>query len=502
MTKQGFENDLSLLPKEAHSFLERAPAFFINGSWHNASDVLPVFDPSSARQISEIGAAGSAVVGEAVRAAKTALKSPAWAQAGPVERERLIRRLADLIEQKTELFAHLDTVDSGMALWFSQAINVAGSCDVLRYYSGWPTKLAGRTIEVSAPPGMGSFSGMTMREPVGVVAAIVPWNVPLMMAVWKLAPALAAGCTVVLKPSEESSLSALALADCISEVGFPPGVVNVITGTGKDVGEPLATHPDVAKISFTGSTATGRHLAELAGRHLKKLTLELGGKSPTIIFDDADLDRAVEGAATAIFLNSGQVCVAGSRLYVKQNIYSQVVERLSSHVATIPVGAGLSSGAFMGPLISHRQRTRVSGYVESAKQAGMGVHTAADLSGHAGYYFSPTLVTCAPHQHPITQDEVFGPVLGIYPFADEEEVIALANDTVYGLAANLWTRDIGRVHRVSAALQCGKVTVNSSGFPYPGLPEGGYKASGFGRDLGPDAVEQCLQTKTVLIHVN
>ncbi len=501
MHATAFENDLSTLPADVRAALNRPPAHFIDGVWHSAdAATLPVIDPSSAREIGRIGAAGPDFVDAAVRAAKTALKAPAWAQVGPVERERLLHRLADLLAERAELFAHLDTIDNGMPLWFSRAIDVAGSIDVLRYYAGWPSKLAGRTIEVSAPPGLGRFAGMTMREPVGVIAAIVPWNVPLMMAIWKLAPTLAAGCTTVLKPSEESSLSALALADLVAEAGFPSGVINIVTGTGRSTGEALATHPDVAKISFTGSTATGRHLAELAGRQLKKLTLELGGKSPTILFADADLDRAVEGAANAIFLNSGQVCVAGSRLYVHHAIHDEVVERLAAHIATIPVGAGLAAGSFMGPLVSERQRVRVQGYIEGARSSGLGVHSAHDLSSLAGHYVSPTLVTGAAHQDPITQEEVFGPVLSIYRFDEEEELIAAANGTGYGLAANLWSRNIARVHRVAAALECGKVTVNSSGFPYPGLPEGGCKGSGYGRDLGPDAVDQCLQTKTLLIH--
>ncbi len=495
-----FENDLSTLPTDVRTALDRSPAHFIDGTWHRATGTtLPAIDPSSAREIARIGAAGPDFVDAAVRAAKAALKAPAWAHGGPVARERLLHRLADLIAERAELFAYLDTIDNGMPLWFSRTIDVAGSVDVLRYYAGWPSKLAGRTIEVSAPPGLGRFTGMTMREPVGVVAAIVPWNVPLMMAIWKLAPALAAGCTIVLKPSEESSLSALALADLVAEAGFPNGVVNIVTGTGHETGEALATHPDVAKISFTGSTATGRHLAELAGRQLKKLTLELGGKSPTILFADADLDRAVEGAANAIFLNSGQVCVAGSRLYVHHAIHDEVVERLTKHIATIPIGAGLAAGTFMGPLVSARQRSRVQAYIEGAKRDGLGVTSAHDLSDVSGHYFAPTLVTGAAHHDPITQEEVFGPVLGIYRFDEEEELIAAANGTGYGLAANLWSQDIARVHRVAAALECGKVTINSSGFPYPGLPEGGCKGSGYGRDLGPDAVDQCLQTKTLLI---
>ncbi len=502
MNAIALENDLSRLSPAVRRWLDRKPAHFIGGAWHAASAGLMVADPSSGREIAEIGKGAAAEIDMAVGAARAALAAPEWRGAGPVAREALLHRLAALIEARADDLAVLDTIDNGMPLWLARGVNVGGSVDVFRYYAGWPTKLAGRTVEVSAPPGMGRFQGMTRREPVGVIAAIVPWNVPLMMAAWKLAPALAAGCTVVLKPSEEASLSALALADLIDEAGFPAGVVNVVTGLGREAGDALVRHPGIDKISFTGSTATGRAIAREAGSSLKKLTLELGGKSPTILFGDADLDAAIAGAANAIFLNSGQVCVAGSRLYVEDKVYDQVVERLQTHIRSIPVGAGLSEGVFMGPLVSARQRERVTGYLDAARAGGISVDAAADYAGSSGFYVAPTLVTGAGHDDPITQEEIFGPVLGIYRFEGEDDLLQAANGTEFGLAASLWTRDVDRVHRVSAALQCGKVTVNAGGFPYPGLPEGGYKGSGFGRDLGPDAVEQCLQTKTLLVHIS
>ncbi|WP_176593783.1 aldehyde dehydrogenase [Sphingobium sp. EM0848] len=495
------ENDLTTLPSSVRRWIDREPAHYVGGRWHGSHASLPVIEPSSGREIGLIGKGGAAEIDMAVAAARAALVAPEWRDAGPLAREALIHRLAALIEERADDLALLDCVDNGMPLWLARGIDVGGTVDVFRYYAGWPSKLAGRTVDVSAPPGMGRFEGMTRREPVGVIAAIVPWNVPLMMAAWKLAPALAAGCTVVLKPSEEASLSALALADLVEQAGFPVGVVNVVTGLGSEAGDALVRHPGVDKISFTGSTGTGRAIAREAGASLKKLTLELGGKSPTILFADADLDRAIVGAANAIFLNSGQVCVAGSRLYVEDAIHDQVVERLQAHIRTIPVGAGMGEGVFMGPLVSARQRARVDAYVEAARLGGMGVDSAADYAGAAGFYVAPTLVTGASHDDPITQEEIFGPVLGIYRFSAEEELIAAANGTDFGLAASLWTQDIDRVHRLSRSLQCGKVSVNAGGFPYPGLPEGGYKGSGFGRDLGPDAVEQCLQTKTLLIHI-
>jgi phenylacetaldehyde dehydrogenase len=502
MATIALENDLTRLPTSVRRWLDREPAHFIGGRWIASAASLPVVEPSSGSEIGSIGKAEAREIDMAVAAARAAFLAPEWRNAGPLAREAMLHRLAALIEARADDLALLDCIDNGMPLWLARGVNVGGSADVFRYYAGWPSKLAGRTVEVSAPPGMGRFQGMTRREPIGVVAAIVPWNVPLMMAAWKLAPALAAGCTVVLKPSEEASLSALALAELVQEAGFPAGVVNVVTGLGSEAGDAIVRHPGIDKISFTGSTATGRAIAREAGGSLKKLTLELGGKSPTILFGDADLDTAIVGAANAIFLNSGQVCVAGSRLYVEDAIYDQVVERLQAHIRAIPVGAGMSEGVFMGPLVSARQRERVQSYLDAARAGGMEVDAAADYAGSSGFYVAPTLVTGAPHDDPVTQEEIFGPVLGIYRFTDEDELIAAANGTDFGLAASLWTRDIDRVHRVSDALQCGKVTVNASGFPYPGLPEGGYKGSGFGRDLGPDAVEQCLQTKTLLIHVS
>ncbi|WCM28610.1 aldehyde dehydrogenase family protein [Sphingomonas sp. QA11] len=502
MTAIALENDLSRLPPAVRRWLDRKPAHFIDGAWHAASAAMTVADPSSGREIAEIGKGAAPEIDMAVSAARAALAAPEWRDAGPVAREALLHRLAALIEARADDLAVLDCIDNGMPLWLARAVNVGGTVDVFRYYAGWPTKLAGRTVEVSAPPGVGRFQGMTRREPVGVIAAIVPWNVPLMMAAWKLAPALAAGCTVVLKPSEEASLSALALAELIEEAGFPAGVVNVVTGLGREAGDALVRHPGIDKISFTGSTATGRAIAREAGSSLKKLTLELGGKSPTILFADADLDAAIMGAANAIFLNSGQVCVAGSRLYIEDKVYDQVVERLGAHIRSIPVGAGLSEGVFMGPLVSGRQRERVTAYLDAARAGGMGVEEAADYAGTSGFYVAPTLVTGAAHDDPITQEEIFGPVLGIYRFEGEDDLLDAANGTEFGLAASLWTRNVDRVHRLSSALQCGKVTVNAGGFPYPGLPEGGYKGSGFGRDLGPDAVEQCLQTKTLLVHIS
>ena len=493
------QNDLSLLGAGARAALERKPAFYIDGAWHAAATELPVFDPSSGQAVAAIGRGGAAEIDAAVQAAQRALVSPAWTGLGPLGRERLLLRLADLIDQHAELLSQVETVDNGMPLWLAQGINIPGSAGVYRYYAGWPSKLTGQTMDVSGPPDGGTYLGYTRREPVGVVGAIVPWNVPFMLAAWKLGPALAAGCTVVLKPAEDASLSALLLAELVQAAGFPPGVVNIVTGLGAEAGDALVRHPGVAKISFTGSTPVGRRIGAICGEQLKKATLELGGKSPTIVFGDADLDQAVVGAANAIYFNSGQVCVAGSRLYVQDSVYDEVLERLQRHIATLQVGAGLAEGTFLGPLINRKQLERVNGYVEAARQAGHEVIGARDFGGASGHFAAPVAITGATLDDAITQEEVFGPVLGVYRFHDEAEAIALSNGTPYGLAASLWSGSVDRVLRVSAALQAGKVSVNNAGFPYPALPEGGYKASGVGRDLGQEAVEQCLQTKTVMV---
>jgi len=501
MEMDRFRHDLGRLAPGARAAIERRPAVWIDGAWVETAASLPVVDPSSGETVGAIAAGGAAEVDAAVAAARRALVSAEWAGMGPLSRERLLVRLAQLIEEHAEVLAQVESVDNGMARWFAFGPGIMDAAAIYRYYAGWPSKIVGETMPVEGPPGAGTFTGFTRRGPVGVIGAVIPWNVPFMMAAWKLGPALAAGCTVVLKPAEDTSLSALLLAELIEQAGFPRGVVNIVTGRGAEAGEALVSHPGVDKISFTGSTATGRRIGEIAGRKLKKHTLELGGKSPVLLFDDADLDAAVPGAAGSIFLNSGQICVAGSRLYVQSGVYDEVMERLAVHVGSIAVGAGLAEGTFMGPLVNAAQKARVTDFITGARAAGCEIVTGQEVPADLGCFVSPTIVAGAADDDRITREEVFGPVLSVYRFDSEEEALSRANASEYGLSSTIWSRDIGRVLRVSDALQAGKVIVNNAGFPYPGLPEGGWKASGHGKDLGRDALEGCLSTKTVLMRI-
>ena len=492
-------NDYSRLGPAARQFLDRAHGHFIAGEWVAAGPSLDVIDPASGERISSIAAGSAAQIDSAVQAAYHAFHSPAWRNLPPLERERLMLRLAALVEANAELLAQVEAVDNGMPEWFA-GINVGGAADVLRYMAGWPSKIVGDTVDVKMPfPGQ--FFAYTSREAVGVVGAIVPWNVPLMMAVWKLAPALAAGCTLVLKPAEDSSLTALILADLVRQAGFPAGVFNVVTGLGRDAGEALVKHPLVSKISFTGSTATGKQINRLATESLKKVTLELGGKSPTIVFDDADLHSAISGAANAIFTNAGQICVAGARLYVQRRVYEQVIEGVARHADAIALGAGLNPDSQMGPLINLRQRDRVQGSVDAALARGGERITQRQLDPECGYFVAPAVIAGLPQSDELVQQEVFGPVLTVQPFDDLDEAAALANDTVYGLAACVFSQNINRVHQLLPKLKSGKVSVNHAGFPYPALPEGGTKQSGFGRDLGREGLDGYLESKTVLMQV-
>jgi phenylacetaldehyde dehydrogenase len=495
------ETDFSRVNRETRAFLDRTPAHFINGRFVAPvrGGTIEVVDPSSGKRISAIAAGTAEDIDQAVAAAKAALQAPEWGGLSPDARERLIHRLADLVELNADAIAELEILDNGMTTSFARNLNVGGAINVLRYMAGWPSKITGRTIPVGLPIPGSKYFAATVREPVGVVGAVIPWNVPFMMAIWKIAPALAAGCTIVVKPAEDACLSVLKLAELVAEAGFPPGVVNIVTGYGAEAGDALVKHPDVAKISFTGSTVTGKRIGALASGSLKKVTLELGGKSPTIVFADAELDRAAAGAADLIFLNSGQVCVAGSRLFVERKALDQVVDAVAKRASSLKMGPGIDPATELGPLVSARQQQRVQSYIEGAKSAGATVLSGGQEVAGGGFYVRPTIAVDVKPDMALVQEEIFGPVLSVMPFDDLEEVVAMANSTVYGLAATVWTRDLKKSHELIPRLKCGYVAVNTDAVPHWALPQGGFKQSGVGKDLGAESVDGCLDTKTVLV---
>ena len=498
MSTQDPVMSVTTAPSEVQEFLRSEPAHVVGDSRRpsGSGGEIEVVDPSTGDVISHIARGRAEDVDDAVRAADTALRHSSWTNMSPAKRESLLHRLATLIDENIETLAVLESLDIGMPLPLSRNLDIAGAADVVRYMAGWPTKIAGRTLTFESPGGNRAM-GHTRREPVGVVGGIIPWNVPFMLAIWKMAPALAAGCTIVLKPAEDASLTSLFLGKLVLEAGFPPGVVNIVTGTGPEAGQPLIEHPLVSKIFFTGSTTTGIAVGRAAASHAKPVSLELGGKSPTIIFADADREAAASGAAESIFLNSGQICVAGSRLYVQKSAYDDIVNRVASLAAKHVVGSGFDPATTLGPVISRRQKERVEGYIDAAENDG-----AELISSHTvpeqGFFVAPTIVTGAEHEAAITQEEVFGPVLSVYPFDDEADVLEAANGTPYGLAATVWTSSLSHAEAMIDGLECGKISVNSPGFPYPGLPEGGKKASGYGRDLGPESLDGFLHSKSVI----
>lgn len=488
-----------LYSKAVSEILETPGQLLIDEKWVAAQsgETLPVIDPSSGSQIGQIASATADDVNAAVQAAKRRAEDESWSAMAPEQREAMIHRFADTIECNAGLLAELESLDVGMPIGVAQFL-VSSSISSLRYMAGWPSKIEGRSIPVAYPHG-GEHFACTVREPIGVVGAIIPWNVPFMIAIWKLAPILATGCTLVLKPSEEASLTALLLGRLAQEAGIPAGVINIVTGTGAVAGDALVRNPDVAKISFTGSTRTGKIIARLAADTTKKTSLELGGKSPQIVFSNADLDIAVPGVAGSIFLNSGQTCVAGSRLYIQRSIYDEFVDQFSKHIDNLVVGHPMDPNTNLGPVINKAQQRKIESYLSEAREQGGEIHAgcSADVP-ERGFYVKPTIVK-AKQDMTIVKEEVFGPVIAAIPFDEPEEVISLANDNDYGLSAYLYTQDISQALAVSTRLKAGKVMINGAPPPYPSIPEGGCKASGYGRDQGPESLDGYLDTKTILV---
>ena len=485
-------------------FLARKHKHLINGKWVESSSgkTFVTVDPATGETLSHIADGNAADIDAAVKAARNAFDKGPWRKMTPSERGKLMWKLADLIDAHTEELAQLESLDNGKPLAVARAADVPLAADNLRYFAGWATKIEGNTINLSVPYTPGArYHAYTMREPIGVVGQIIPWNFPLLMAAWKLGPALAAGCTVVLKPAEQTPLSALFLGELIQEAGFPDGVVNIVTGFGETTGAPLAAHNDVDKIAFTGSTEVGKLIVHAAAGNLKKVTLELGGKSPNVVLKDADLDTAIPGAASAIFFNHGQCCCAGSRLYVEQSIFDKVVEGVSAAASKIKVGPGFEPTTQMGPLVSEEQLNRVCGFLESGFTEGAKATVGGKRKGDKGYFVEPTVLINTNEKMKVVREEIFGPVVTAIPFKDENDLVTQANNSVYGLAAGIWTRDINRAHSVAAEMRAGTVWINCYNIFDAALPFGGFKQSGWGREMGHDALELYTEKKAVCARI-
>jgi phenylacetaldehyde dehydrogenase len=490
--------EYSIMPA-VRGFLAANKTLLIDGKWVQAASgkTFATTDPATGQTLTEVALGQDEDIDRAVRAARRAFDTGGWPSMKPNQRERLLWRIGDILSERAEEFGQLEALDNGKSAGIATAVDVAWAADVFRYYAGLATKIEGSTISVSMPfVAGGEFHAYTLREPVGVCGLIVPFNFPLLLAAWKLAPALAAGNTVVLKPAEQTPLTALLLGEVFQEAGFPPGVVNIVSGFG-DAGAALAGHADVDKIAFTGSTEVGKKVVDAAKGNLKKVSLELGGKSANVVFADADLDIAVEGSLNAWLFNHGQCCVAGTRLYVEDRIFDDFTQAVAEAASKVKIGPGLDPTTQLGPLISQQQFDKVSGYLREGLADGARALTGGKRWGDTGYFVEPTVFVDVEPQFSVVREEIFGPVVAALAFDTESGVVGAANDSIYGLAAGIWTKDISKAHRVARRLKAGSVWINQyNGFD-TALPFGGYKQSGWGRELGGAAIDSYTQIKAV-----
>lgn len=502
-------NEMTTISREQRPYseaakkaLSRKPALFINNEWvassHDAT--IPVEDPSAGKEVSRVVDASDKDVDRAVAAARAAFDDGRWSNLPPMVRERTMNRLADLLEAHADEFAELEAIDNGKPKGMAGAVDIPGAISQIRFMAGWASKVGGETVAPYTMPA-GTVFSYTVKEPVGVCAQIVPWNFPLLMACLKIAPALAAGCTIVLKPAEQTSLTVLRLADFIAEAGFPAGVINIITGNGHTAGDRMVKHPDVDKVAFTGSTEIGKLINKNATDTMKRVTLELGGKSPVVVMPDVDVASTAPGVAGAIFFNAGQVCVAGSRLYAHRSVFDKVVEGMAETAPFWAPRASLDPEAHMGAIISKEQHDKVMGYIEAGKRDGASVAMGGDAPSGNGYFVNPTILVDVNPQMSVVREEIFGPVVVAQRFDDLDEVAKAANDTCFGLGAGIWTKDVATMHKLAARIKSGTVWGNCHAMIDTALPFGGYKESGLGREQGKAGIDAYLETKTVIIQL-
>ncbi len=487
-----------------HPFLDGKPKrMFIDGKWVEAATgkTFATINPSTGEELAQVAEGDAEDIDRAVEAARRAFNGP-WSKVKPFERQALLLKLAELVEKNFDELAWLDTLDMGAPISRTRGSRQR-ALGMLRYYAGQATAIHGETIENSLP---GDIVSYTLKEPVGVVGAIIPWNGPLTATIWKIGPAIATGCTVVLKPAEEAPLTPLRLAELCQEAGIPPGVVNVVPGFGETAGAALAAHPDVDKVAFTGSHLTGQKIVQASAGNLKRVSLELGGKSPDVVFADADMDQAVPGAGMAVFANSGQICSAGTRLFVERKVYEEFTARVAEYGRGLKVGDGRDDRTQVGPLVSAEQLERVTGYLAIGRQEGAvplaGGERLTDDGMDKGFFVPPTVFANVRDEMRIAQEEIFGPVISAIPFDDIEEVITRANATSFGLGSGLWTRDVRKAHRIAKGIRAGSVWINCYQAMDPAVPFGGYKMSGYGRESGKQHLEEYLNVKAVWIRTD